>query len=112
MNKKISSSTYQRCEEMAKVMKALGHPSRTFIALELAKGTKCVCELTEMLNLDMSTVSKHLTIMKNAGLVNAEKKGLQMHYSLTSPCVLSFFSCVENVIHKQIEKKKTVLNNK
>lgn len=108
----MDKSTYERCEEMAKVMKALGHPTRTFIALELAKGERCVCELTEMIGADMSTVSKHLNIMREVGLVVSEKRGLQMHYSLTSPCVLSFFSCVESVVHKQIEKKQNVLKEK
>jgi len=108
----LDKATYERCEEMAKVMKALGHPTRTFIALELAKGDRCVCELTEMIGADMSTVSKHLSIMKNVGLLVSEKRGLEMHYSLTSPCVLSFFSCVESVVHKQIAKKQSVLKDK
>lgn len=104
----MDKETEKRCEEMAKVMKALGHPTRTFIALELAKGERCVCELTEMIGVDMSTVSKHLNIMKGVGLIKSEKRGLQMFYQLTSPCVLSFFSCVENVVKAQVEKKKTV----
>jgi ArsR family transcriptional regulator len=104
----MDKNTYTRCEEMAKVMKALGHPTRTFIALELAEGPRCVCELTEMIGADISTVSKHLNIMKNVGLVNSTKKGLQIYYSLASPCVLSFFSCVENVVKKQIDNKSNV----
>ena len=49
---------------------------------ELSKKSHCVCELTEMVGLDVSTVSKHLSILKNAGLVNVEKKGKQVFYSL------------------------------
>jgi len=88
----------KRCEEMAKVMKALGHPTRMCIAFKLGEGPCCVCELTELMNVDISTVSKHLTIMKNAGLVKSEKQGLKVIYSLVSPCVLSFYSCVEKVV--------------
>ncbi|UCF07138.1 MAG: winged helix-turn-helix transcriptional regulator [bacterium] len=79
-------------------MKAMGHPTRLFIVDELSKGERCVCELTDMVKADVSTVSKHLTILKNAGIVQDEKRGLKVFYSLKVPCVLNFFSCVESVI--------------
>ena len=66
-------------------------------------GRKCVCELQELVGADMSTVSKHLAVLRRAGLVASEKRGLQVFYTLLSPCVLNFFSCVESVIeaHKE-----------
>jgi ArsR family transcriptional regulator len=85
-------------EARAKVMKALAHSSRLLIVEELAKGEKCVCELVGMIGADFSTVSKHLSVLKNAGLVQDEKRGAQVFYSLLSPCVLNFFSCVESVL--------------
>ncbi|NOY13574.1 MAG: winged helix-turn-helix transcriptional regulator, partial [Deltaproteobacteria bacterium] len=51
----------------AKVLKAMAHPSRLFILEELKKGEKCVCELTEMIGADVSTISKHLSVLKQAG---------------------------------------------
>ncbi len=65
---------------------------------ELARGERCVCELQELVGADMSTVSKHLTVLKTAGLVESDKRGLQVFYKLLSPCVLNFFTCVESVI--------------
>lgn len=65
---------------------------------ELSKGERCVCELTDMVGDDISTISKHLSILKNAGIVADEKRGTQVFYTLRVPCVLNFFSCVESVL--------------
>ncbi len=100
-----------RCEQLATVMKALGHPTRAFIVMELAEGSRCVCELTDMIGADTSTVSKHLTVLKNAGLVQSEKEGLMVHYSLTTPCLLKFYSCVEDLVRKDMEEKQKLLQN-
>ncbi|MFO7877386.1 MAG: metalloregulator ArsR/SmtB family transcription factor, partial [Desulfovermiculus sp.] len=56
-----------RYESRARIMKALGHPSRLFIVDELSRQDRCVCELTEMIGADISTVSKHLSILREAG---------------------------------------------
>ncbi|NIP42819.1 MAG: winged helix-turn-helix transcriptional regulator [candidate division Zixibacteria bacterium] len=85
-------------EARAKIIKALAHPARLYIVDQLSHGEKCVCELTEMIGSDVSTVSKHLAVLKNSGIVSDEKRGTQVFYSLRVPCVLNFFSCVESVI--------------
>ena len=59
----------------ANVLKAMAHPSRLCIVEELSKRERCVCELTEMIGADMSTVSKHLTVLKHAGIIADEKRG-------------------------------------
>ena len=63
----------------ANVIKALAHSSRVLIASALIDGERCVCELTELVGADISTVSKHLSVMKNAGLVEIEKRGLNVY---------------------------------
>ena len=82
----------------AKVFKALAHPSRLFILEQLTDGERCVCELTDMIGADMSTVSKHLSVLKNAGVIQDDKRGLQVYYSLKMPCILRFFDCVGEVL--------------
>ena len=82
----------------ANVLKALAHPSRLFIVDELSRGEKCVCELTEMIGADVSTVSRHLSLLKNAGIVQDEKRGLQVFYHLRIACLPGFFTCVEDVL--------------
>ena len=76
----------------------MAHPSRLMMIDALAEGEKCVCELQTLVDADMSTVSKHLTIMKNAGLVTDRKEGLKVFYRLRVPCVLRFFDCVDAVL--------------
>lgn len=95
----------QRLQNRAKILKALAHPSRLLIVEELAKGERCVCELREMIGADISTVSKHLTVLKKAGLVRDDKRGLQVFYRLLSPCVMNFFECVESVIEANTDSK-------
>ena len=98
----MDKKTKQRYEARAKVIKALAHPTRLFIVDELAKGERCVCELTEMIGADISTVSKHLSLMKQAGVLVDEKRGLQVWYRLKVPCILNFFGCVENVLQENV----------
>jgi ArsR family transcriptional regulator len=87
----------------AEIIKALAHPTRLFIIDRLADREHCVCELTEMIGADTSTVSKHLSVMKNAGIVLSEKRGLQVWYSLRVPCILNFFGCMEAVIRENVK---------
>ena len=87
-----------RYEARAAVIKAMAHPTRLFIVEELSRRERCVCELTAMIGADVSTVSKHLSVLKHAGIVQDEKRGSQVFYTLIVPCVLNFFSCVESVL--------------
>ena len=93
----MTAKTQARLKAQAKILKALAHPTRLLLIEELARQTKCVCELRDVAELDMSTVSKHLSVLRNAGIVEDEKRGLQVFYSLKTPCVLNFFQCVESV---------------
>ena len=82
----------------ARILKALGHPTRLFITEELEKGEMCVCDLTAMIDADVSTVSKHLSVLKQAGIVQDDKRGNQVFYKLRVPCIMNFFDCVESVL--------------
>ena len=82
----------------AKVLKAMAHPTRLFIIEELGKEERCVCDLTEQIGADVSTVSKHLSVLKQGGIVFDEKRGNQVFYRLRVPCILNFFGCVESVL--------------
>ncbi len=84
-------------ERRTTVMKALAHPSRLLMLDALSSGERCVCELQELVGADLSTVSKHLSLLKAAGVVLSEKRGQQVFYRLRVPCLLSFFSCVDAV---------------
>ena len=96
-------------EARAAVAKALAHPTRLFLVERLALRRHCVCELTKLVGADISTVSKHLTVLKKAGIVESEKKGAEIHYALKVPCILKFFACVEGVLKKNSEETQKVL---
>ena len=87
----------------ARILKAMAHPTRLFLVDQLAQGERCVCELTEMVGADTSTVSKHLSVLRDAGIVADEKRGLMVFYSLRVPCVLNVFRCNEGVLEANVE---------
>jgi len=101
----MDKKTRVRLEARAGIIKAMGHPTRLFIIEELSKGERCVCELVEMIGADFSTVSKHLSVLKGAGLVGDEKRGLQVYYTLRVPCILNFFGCVETVLRENARRQ-------
>jgi ArsR family transcriptional regulator len=96
----MNSEIFKKYKKRSEVIKALAHPTRLFIVDFLADGEKCVCEIVEQVAVDTSTISKHLLVMKNAGLVEDEKRGLNVFYKITCPCLLSLFTCLESVGNK------------
>jgi ArsR family transcriptional regulator len=104
-NIKMNDKERSRCETRAAILKALAHPMRLFMIEQLADKSYCVFELTEMVGLDVSTVSKHLSILRNAGLVSVQKRGKQVFYSLRIPCALNFLDCVEAVLREQAKDR-------
>ncbi len=105
----MDTDTKARFEMRAQVVKALAHPTRLFIVEELSKQEYCVCELTEMIGADTSTVSKHLSILKQAGIVKDDKRGTTVYYQLRCPCILNFFGCIETVIQTTMQERSRLL---
>lgn len=90
----------------AGVIKAMAHPSRLMMIDALANGERCVCELQEIVGSDISTVSKHLSVLRNSGIVASRKEGLQVFYRLRVPCILNFFGCVDAVIQDDAKRRQ------
>ena len=93
----------------AAVLKALAHPTRLWMAEQLAQGERCVCEFVDAIGADFSTVSKHLSVLKQNGIVEDEKRGKQVYYRLKVPCVLQFMGCIEAVLESQAKTSATFL---
>jgi ArsR family transcriptional regulator len=104
----LDKNVWLVCEARAKIIKALSHPARIFIVEELQKGEQCVNKLRDMIGLDMSTISKHLSILKNAGIVDGRRDGTNSYYYLRVPCILNFFGCILEVM-KSNEKRSNEL---
>ena len=96
-------------EARARIAKALAHPSRLLL-LDVLKGREvCVCELTELVGADQSTVSKHLAILRSAGLVEARKDGLNTFYRAQCTCLDGFFQCLEGVLEENLKAQRMSL---
>lgn len=98
----------RKYEELARISKSLAHATRLYIIHKLDEQEYCVKELTEMIGADISTVSKHLAVLKNAGIIIDEKRGNCVYYSLQCQCVLSMFSCLTNVIDSNKDKMNSL----
>ncbi len=104
----MDTRTSQKYQRRSTVIKALAHPSRLYIVDKLSERPHCVNELTALIGSEMSTVSKHLSVLKNAGVVQDEKRGASIYYSLRVPCILNFFKCADAVL-EAIRKEQTAL---
>jgi ArsR family transcriptional regulator, arsenate/arsenite/antimonite-responsive transcriptional repressor len=93
-------------EARARVAKALAHPSRLLILDAIADGEKCVCELTALVDADQSTVSKHLSILKQAGIIADRKEGPKTFYRQRICCLKGLWDCIENVLKENLKSQQ------
>lgn len=97
-------------EARADVAKALAHATRIQIVEILSQaGEQCVCELTEKIAASQSSISKHLQVLKKAGIVEGNKQGNQVIYELRTPCVSGFFNCLDQVLAEDLKRKQQQL---
>ena len=96
-------------EARARIIKALAHPSRLLMLDLLQEGERCVCELTAQVGADQSTVSRHLAVLRNAGLVSDRREGVMVWYRLNITCLGGFFNCVETVLKTHIKAQAACL---
>lgn len=98
-----------RYEVRAKIAKALAHPTRLLLLDALREKDLCVCEMSDLAGADQSTVSKHLALLKEAGLVGVEKKGAMSVFSLKCDCLDGFFGCIESVLRQNLKDQKALV---
>jgi ArsR family transcriptional regulator len=85
----------------AQLMKAVANEARLKIVHRLAEGECSVGQLTGVIGLDQSTVSKHLSLLRAHGIVRDRRDGNIVYYELLTPCVLNFFSCATQVMKER-----------
>ena len=107
--KKSSLHSRSRYEARARIAKALAHPSRLMIFEALESRQLCVCDLTDLVVADQSTVSKHLAVLKNAGLVEDRKEGVMAFYRVKVCCLQGFWKCLETVLSENLKAQRAVL---
>ena len=96
-------------EKQAEVAKAIAHPLRTAIIDFLRDGEQCVCDIADYVGSERSNISRHLSVMVKAGVLEYRKEGLKVMYKLKTPCILDFFSCVTDVLRQQAKENEKLL---
>ena len=96
-------------EKQAEIAKAIAHPLRVSIVSFLKDGEQCVCDIADHIGSERSNVSRHLSVMVNAGLLEYRKEGLKVIYRLKCRCIVDFFSCVSNVLKQQVKDNEKLL---
>jgi ArsR family transcriptional regulator len=96
-------------EKQADIAKAIAHPLRIAIINFLKDGEQCVCDIAEYVGSERSNVSRHLSVMVNAGLLDYRKEGLKVIYKLKCACIIDFFSCVTRVLKQQAKDNEILL---
>lgn len=100
----------ERYQARAQVAKALAHPTRLIILDALSQRECCVCELTAWLHVDQSTVSKHLAVLRNAGIVADRKEGTMTFYRLKICCLQGLWECIENVLKDNLRTQQAAIS--
>jgi ArsR family transcriptional regulator len=88
----------KRYELRAHMFKALAHPVRIQLLEKLKNRSWCVCELAAEVGIDKSVASKHLSQLKEAGLIEDQKRGTLVEYRLAAPCVLDLADCASGAV--------------
>ena len=88
-------SARQSAKDRAAIVKAMAHPTRLLVMDVLTGGEKCVNDLTLLAGCDVTTLSKHLALMRRAGLLQCDKRGVSVFYRIACPCFLEFFRCID-----------------
>jgi|SRR3989304_2109206 len=96
-------------EKQAEIAKAIAHPLRIAIIDFLKDGPQCVCDIALHIGSEQSNVSRHLSVMVRAGVLEYRKEGLMVIYKLKCPCILEFFSCMRRVLKQQVKENEKLL---
>lgn len=83
--------------DRARVLAALSNPARLHMVVSLSHGERCVCDMAAEVGLDMSTTSRHLVQLRQAGLLVDERRGNMVFYRLKATCLPSFLDCLDGL---------------
>lgn len=93
----------------AEFFKALGHPTRVRILEILRHGQRSVQELQQALDLDQSTVSQHLAVLRSKNVVGARKEGTIVRYGVRDAAVGELLDVARRIFSRHLEGSRTML---
>lgn len=100
---------YSQAKIRSEILKALAHPARVLIVHALTGGDRCVCELNALIDIDQSNISRHLAVLKRAGIVADRRDGMRVFYHLKAPCILKALKCAVEVIRNDASNRNILL---
>jgi len=87
-----------REERIAEILKALAHPTRVKIVDYLSKGEKCVKDIWQELEIPQPTVSQHINILKNAGIISFRREGVKTCYRIENPIAIEILELLKKEV--------------
>ncbi len=105
----IDAKKMRLYERQAEIAKAVAHPLRIAVIDFLKDGERCVCDIAERVGSERSNISRHLAVMVHAGVLTCRKDGLKVFYSLKTPCVAQWLSCITRVVKQQAKDNEKLL---
>lgn len=100
----------KRYELQARIISAVAHPLRVAILDLLKDGEVCVCDIAARVGSERSNTSRHLAIMLRAGVLQTRKEGLQVYYSLRTPCIVNFLNCATQALEANLREQARALH--
>jgi len=90
-------------------LKAIAQPTRLKILYFLKDGERCACEIIPNMKEDQSNISRHLTHMRDAGILESRKEGVSVYYKINDKRVFTLLSLVDEMVKAEIKKKAKVV---
>ncbi|MBU4212801.1 MAG: metalloregulator ArsR/SmtB family transcription factor [Verrucomicrobia bacterium] len=100
---------YSQAKIRSEILKALAHPVRVLIVDALTGGDRCVCELNALVDIDQSNISRHLAVLKRAGIIADRRDGMRVFYRLKAPCILKALKCAVEVMKNDAGSRNMLL---
>ncbi len=104
----MDPDTQRLYELKAEIIQAAGHPIRLAVIEFLGRGEQCVCDIVEHVGAQRSNVSRHLSVMVKAGVLESRKDGLKVLYKLRTPCIVNFLACVEQALRERMRRETSL----
>lgn len=101
---------YEQAEARAQILRAMAHPVRLIVLDALKDQDLCVGELNERVEVDQSTLSRHLATLRAAGIVTEHRDGVRAVQHLEMPCMLKTFECAETVLNSRFKAMRALVS--
>ncbi|QDU32525.1 putative HTH-type transcriptional regulator [Poriferisphaera corsica] len=103
--RKMNKKDQKRYEKQAEMLASIAHPIRVGIVDFLTEDEACVADIAEYVGSERSNVSRHLSVLLKSGALVCRKDGLQVFYSLSTPCTAKFLECANRVLQYKFKEE-------